>query len=233
MLNTFYTHYPQDNLCLSGGCAYNGLANGKITIETPYKNVYVPPAPSDAGSAIGCALFVYYQSNPTQKRVENSNPFLGPSYGAADFITAIAKLVPKEKVKRFENYHPLIEHVADLINSGAIIGWFQDGSEFGQRALGHRSILANPTIPDIKPKVNRVIKKREGFRPFAPMVTLDDANILQVYLLLHMLMVRLEFRRFVLLLIHIFLHYLRNLKRKVVIQSYLTPHLILEVKQWY
>jgi carbamoyltransferase len=176
MLNNFYTHYPQDNLCLSGGCAYNGLANGKITIETPYKNVYVPPAPSDAGSAIGCALFVYYQSNPTYKRVENSNPFLGPSYGAADFITAIAKLVPKEKVKRFENYNPLIEKVADLINDGAIIGWFQDGSEFGQRALGHRSILANPTIKDIKPKVNRVIKKREGFRPFAPMVTADDAN---------------------------------------------------------
>ena len=176
MLNTFYTHYPQDNLCLSGGCAYNGLANGKITLETPYKNVYVPPAPSDAGSAIGCALFVYYQSNPTQKRVENSNPFLGPSYIAADFISAIAKLVPNDKVKRFENYNPLIEKVAGLINDGAIIGWFQDGSEFGQRALGHRSILANPTIKDIKPKVNRVIKKREGFRPFAPMVTADDAN---------------------------------------------------------
>ena len=176
MLNNFYKHYPQDNLCLSGGCAYNGLANGKITLQTPYKNVYVPPAPSDAGSAIGCALFVYYQSNPTQKRVENSTPFLGPSYVAADFISAIAKLVPKEKVKRFENYNPLIEKVAGLINDGAIIGWFQDGSEFGQRALGHRSILANPTIKDIKPKVNRVIKKREGFRPFAPMVTAEDAN---------------------------------------------------------
>ena len=176
MLNSFYTHYPQDNLCLSGGCAYNGLANGKITLKTPYKNVYVPPAPSDAGSAIGCALFVYYQSNSTQKRIENSNPFLGPSYGAADFISAISNLVPHNKVTRFENYNPLIEKVAGLINDGAIIGWFQDGSEFGQRALGHRSILANPTIKDIKPKVNRVIKKREGFRPFAPMVTADDAN---------------------------------------------------------
>ena len=175
MLNSFYTHYPQDNLCLSGGCAYNGLANGKITLQTPYKNVYVPPAPSDAGSAIGCALYVYYKT-PNYKRVDNSNPFLGPSYGAADFISAIANLVPHDKVKRFENYNPLLERVAGLINDGAIIGWFQDGSEFGQRALGHRSILANPTIKDIKPKVNRVIKKREGFRPFAPMVTADDAN---------------------------------------------------------
>ena len=175
MLNTFYKHYPQDNLCLSGGCAYNGLANGKITLQTPYKNVYVPPAPSDAGSAIGCALYVYYKTSLT-KRVDNSNPFLGPSYVAADFITAIANLVQHNKVKRFDNYNPLIEKVAGLINDGAIIGWFQDGSEFGQRALGHRSILANPTIKDIKPKVNRVIKKREGFRPFAPMVTADDAN---------------------------------------------------------
>ena len=175
MLNSFYTHYPQDNLCLSGGCAYNGLANGKITLQTPYKNVYVPPAPSDAGSAIGCALYVYYKT-PNYKRVDNSSPFLGPSYGAADFISAIANLVPHDKVKRFENYNPLLEKVAGLINDGAIIGWFQDGSEFGQRALGHRSILANPTIKDIKPKVNRVIKKREGFRPFAPMVTADDAN---------------------------------------------------------
>lgn len=175
MLNNFYKHYPQDNLCLSGGCAYNGLANGKITLQTPYKNVYVPPAPSDAGSAIGCALYVYYKSG-NYKRVDNSSPFLGPSYGAADFISAIANLVPHNKVKRFENYNPLIEKVAGLINDGAIIGWFQDGSEFGQRALGHRSILANPTIKDIKPKVNRVIKKREGFRPFAPMVTSDDAN---------------------------------------------------------
>jgi carbamoyltransferase len=175
MLNSFYTHYPQDNLCLSGGCAYNGLANGKITLQTPYKNVYVPPAPSDAGSAIGCALYVYYKT-PNYKRVDNSSPFLGPSYGAADFISAIANLVPHDKVKRFENYNPLLENVAGLINDGAIIGWFQDGSEFGQRALGHRSILANPTIKDIKPKVNRVIKKREGFRPFAPMVTADDAN---------------------------------------------------------
>lgn len=175
MLNTFYKHYPQDNLCLSGGCAYNGLANGKITIETPYKNVYVPPAPSDAGSAIGCALYVHYKT-PNYTRVDNSSPFLGPSYGAADFISAIANLVPNDKVKRFDNYNPLIENVAGLINGGAIIGWFQDGSEFGQRALGHRSILANPTIKDIKPKVNRVIKKREGFRPFAPMVTADDAN---------------------------------------------------------
>ena len=175
MLNTFYKHYPQDNLCLGGGCAYNGLANGKITIETPYKNVFVPPAPSDAGSAIGCALYVYYKSLHYD-RMDNSNPFLGPSYGAADFISAIANLVPNDKVKRFENYNPLIEKVAGLINDGAIIGWFQDGSEFGQRALGHRSILANPTIKDIKAKVNKVIKKREEFRPFAPMVTADDAN---------------------------------------------------------
>lgn len=175
MLNNFHKHYPMDNLCLSGGCAYNGLANGKITLNTPYKNVYVPPAPSDAGSAIGCALYVYHK-DVTKSRVENTNPYLGPSYSQADYRNAIEKLVPMGKWKATTNPIALTKEVARLINDGAIVGWFKGASEFGQRALGHRSILANPTIPDIKPKVNRVIKKREGFRPFAPMVTFDEAN---------------------------------------------------------
>jgi len=175
MLNNFYKHYPMDNLCLSGGCAYNGLANGKITINTPYKNVYVPPAPSDAGSAIGAALYVWMKE-PLNKRVENTNPYLGPAYTHADYLNTIRQYVPIEKVKHMASPIALTKEVAKLINEGAIIGWFKGSSEFGQRALGHRSILANPTIPDIKPKVNRVIKKREGFRPFAPMVTADEAN---------------------------------------------------------
>lgn len=175
MLNNFHSHYPMDNLCLSGGCAYNGLANGKITINTPYKNVYVPPAPSDAGSAIGSALYVWMKQ-PLNKRVENTNPYLGPAYTHADYLNTIRKYVPIEKIKHMASPIALTKEVAKLINEGAIIGWFKGSSEFGQRALGHRSILANPTIPDIKPKVNRVIKKREGFRPFAPMVIADEAN---------------------------------------------------------
>ncbi len=175
MLNNFHKHYPMDNLCLSGGCAYNGLANGKITINTPYKNVYVPPAPSDAGSAIGAALYVWMK-HPLNKRVENTNPYLGPAYTHADYLNTIRQYVPIEKVKHMASPIALTKEVAKLINEGAIIGWFKGSSEFGQRALGHRSILANPTIPDIKPKVNRVIKKREGFRPFAPMVIADEAN---------------------------------------------------------
>ncbi len=175
MLNNFHSHYPMDNLCLSGGCAYNGLANGKITINTPYKNVYVPPAPSDAGSAIGAALYVWMKQ-PLNKRVENTNPYLGPAYTHADYLNTIRQYVPIEKIKHMASPIALTKEVAKLINEGAIIGWFKGSSEFGQRALGHRSILANPTIQDIKPKVNRVIKKREGFRPFAPMVIADEAN---------------------------------------------------------
>ena len=175
MLNNFHSHAPNDNLCLSGGCAYNGLANGKITLNTPYKNVYVPPAPSDAGSAIGCALYEYYK-DATKDRVDNHNPYLGPHYHNADYLNVIHRLVPKDKIKHTANPIALTKEVAQLIHNGAIIGWFKGSSEFGQRALGHRSILANPTIPDIKPKVNRVIKKREGFRPFAPMVTADEAE---------------------------------------------------------
>jgi len=175
ILNNFHKHYPMDNLCLSGGCAYNGLANGKITLNTPYKNVYVPPAPSDAGSAIGAALYVWMKE-PLNKRVENTNPYLGPAYTHADYLNTIREYVPIEKVKHMPTPIALTKEVAKLINGGAIVGWFKGSSEFGQRALGHRSILANPTIPDIKPKVNRVIKKREGFRPFAPMVIADEAN---------------------------------------------------------
>ena len=175
LLNSFQTHSKNENLCLSGGCAYNGLANGKITKYTNYKNVYVPPAPSDAGSAIGAALWSWMK-DINSKKIENTTPFLGPSHSTVDCLNAIVKLVPSDKYKRYTNYYPLTERVAELISDGAIIGWFQDGSEFGQRALGNRSILANPTIPNIKPKVNRVIKKREGFRPFAPMVSFEDAN---------------------------------------------------------
>ena len=176
ILNHFQAHSKNENLCLSGGCAYNGLANGKITKNTKYKNVYVPPAPSDAGSAIGAALWCWMKDILVSK-VENINPFLGPSFNAVDYKNAINSTIRTiGKVERFDNYHPLTEKVAELINNGAIVGWFQDGSEFGQRALGNRSILANPTIPNIKPKVNRVIKKREGFRPFAPMVSFEDAN---------------------------------------------------------
>jgi carbamoyltransferase len=155
------------NLCLGGGCAYNGVANGKIKQFTPFKELWVPPAPSDAGSSVGAVLGYLHQSGKLITRVKE-NPFLGPEYNDEDIISQI----PEEKLKRVSD-KKLYEIVSEHLSNGKIIGWFRGSSEFGARALGHRSILANPFIDGTRDKVNSVIKKREGFRPFAPMVRWD------------------------------------------------------------
>jgi carbamoyltransferase len=183
-LNYAYSKTPYDNLCLSGGCAYNGTANGKILEKTKFKNVYIPPAPSDSGSAIGAALSIYYKyKNVKIRDYNNVSAYLGPKYTDADYELSIfyhhhnnVQKIDRKKVKKYLKESDLIEDVSTYLKEGKIIGWFQGRTEFGARALGNRSILANPCIPDIKPKVNKVIKKREGFRPFAPMVTSQDAD---------------------------------------------------------
>lgn len=147
----FLNEYPGENLCLSGGCAYNGTANGKIKESTSYKNVWIPLAPSDAGSCIGaCTNYL----RDIGKKIE-LDPFLGPEYD----IT-----VPCNKTLD-------LDVVAKALKEGKVVGWYEGRIEFGARALGHRSILANPTLPGMQDRINRLIKKREMFRPFAPMVT--------------------------------------------------------------
>ena len=169
LLDDLYTRKPTHNLCLSGGCAYNGTANGKILEKTNYKKLWIPPAPSDAGSAIGCGLYYYYQKNPTTQRVNNSNPYLGPAYNKETIENTLKEF--KSQVYYIEKqHHDIIPIIAKQIYEGNVVGWFEGRSEFGARALGNRSILANPCDPQMKSRVNRVIKKREGFRPFAPIV---------------------------------------------------------------
>lgn len=161
------------NLCLSGGCAYNGTANGRILELTDYKNLWIPPAPSDAGSAIGCALDYYYSTVSSDNRITNKNPYLGPSYEDGDIKNALKEF--KDQVTFLEKKDDfLIPLIAKQISQGMVIGWFEGRLEFGARALGNRSILANPCDPEMKSKVNRIIKKREGFRPFAPIVRWED-----------------------------------------------------------
>jgi len=168
LLNYVSTLYPTKNICLSGGCAYNGTANGKILEKTRFDNLWIPPAPSDAGSAIGCALEYFYLNNSSLRK-DNSNPYLGPSYRRKD----CADVVEKYKKYVYSEYHTnqsLIKTISKEITDGQIVGWFEGQIEFGARALGNRSILANPRDPQMKSRLNRVIKKREGFRPFAPIV---------------------------------------------------------------
>lgn len=168
LINHAYELSPSRNLCLSGGCAYNGTANGKILKQTSYNNLWIPPAPSDAGSSIGCALHHYYTNNVSLRKI-NTNPYLGPEYSKYEIKSTIdrySKYVYGEYVVNSE----LIKTISKEITDGNIIGWFEGRMEFGARALGNRSILANPRDPQMKSRLNKMIKKREGFRPFAPIV---------------------------------------------------------------
>ena len=176
ILNRINSNWSSENLVLSGGCAYNGTANGKIKKHSNFNNVWIPFAPSDAGSAIGACLYNYHVvlGHPKVKGGDNQSPYLGPEFHTTDFANLIHdELSADTKVDYLEDGE-LVRRVASLIKDGKIIGWFQGRTEFGARALGNRSILANPYIADIKDRVNKVIKKREGFRPFAPSVTHED-----------------------------------------------------------
>ncbi len=159
-----------DTLCLGGGCAYNGVANGKITTHTPFKEVWIPPSPSDAGSSIGAVLGYLHTNRKKIKRI-SKNPFLGPNYTD----THIKKQLPDLKLVRHTD-DELYTIVSTLLGEGKTIGWCRGRIEFGARALGNRSILANPFIPGTRDKINDIIKKREGFRPFAPMVLYNEQS---------------------------------------------------------
>ena len=159
------------NLCLSGGCAYNGTANGKIVGNSLFQHLWIPPAPSDAGSAIGAVTHYLVKERKIKNKI-TKNPFLGPEY----FYNDIQKVVKGMKYKNFTTEKGLLRYVAKKINEGSVVGWFNGHIEFGSRALGNRSILANPTLPNMKDRINKVIKKREGFRPFAPMVIKDKQH---------------------------------------------------------
>ena len=152
-----------ENLCLGGGCAYNGVANSLA--YKYFKSIHIPFAPSDAGSAIGACLDNHC----------NPSPYLGPSYSDVQ-VKRILKQY-KNRVWSFQlSEDKIITKVAELLASQNIVAWFQGKMEFGARALGNRSILASPMRANMREKLNYVIKKREGFRPFAPSVIEEEAN---------------------------------------------------------
>lgn len=163
-----------DNLVLGGGCAYNGTANGKISKKTGFKNVWIPNAPSDAGSSIGACLISYYNSTHPH-RIDNTNPYLGPKY-LSDVVKKELQNYNKKLIYNKLSDDEIISVVADAISNGKVVAWFEGRLEFGARALGHRSILADPTNGEMKSRINRIVKKREGFRPFAPIVKLEDVS---------------------------------------------------------
>jgi carbamoyltransferase len=177
IINRVTNIWECENLVLGGGCAYNGTANGKIKISTSIKNVWVPFAPSDAGSAIGACLYQHHivLGNPKVRGGDNQSPYLGEEWSNPEILKIVLqKRVRGNNIIMYESTELLVKEVAKLINEGNIIGWFQGRTEFGARALGNRSILANPHLPDVRDRINKVVKKREMFRPFAPSVTIED-----------------------------------------------------------
>jgi len=161
------------DLCLGGGVALNGVANARILAESGFERVFVPPAPGDAGCALGAALYAdrIYFKNPD--RDVPDHPFWGPSVDAGEL--AIAAAQDGQAVEEMDDA-PLIERVADDLAAGRIVAWMEGASEFGPRALGHRSLLAAPHSHEMRDRLNRDIKRREEFRPFAPVTPIETAD---------------------------------------------------------
>lgn len=173
-----YKLTQKNNLCYAGGVALNGIANSKLLNDGPFENIYIPPSPGDAGSAIGCALFACYSylKNsfiPYQDSVKNNLIYLGPNYTNDEIFSFLSKY--KIPYKKFEKQE-LLEKTAELISKKKIVGWYQNRSEWGPRALGNRSILADPRFLDMKDIINNKIKHRESFRPFAPSIIEEKLN---------------------------------------------------------
>jgi carbamoyltransferase len=153
------------NVVLSGGCALNSLANGKILSKTNFKDCFIPPVPDDSGVALGAAYYIHHRDYGSVRSEPMKSNYYGPSYTDNEISTCLKKY----KINHRNVENPAKE-AALLIASGKVIGWFQGGVEFGDRALGNRSILADPRDASMKEKVNDTVKYREPFRPFAPSI---------------------------------------------------------------
>ncbi|MEK7149425.1 MAG: carbamoyltransferase C-terminal domain-containing protein [Patescibacteria group bacterium] len=171
ILNNLYKKTKMKNIALAGGCIQNSLANGKIYEKTPFKNVFIPPAAHDAGGAMGSAMYVWNQILEKERNFVMMSPFWGPEYDEKYLEKYLNKA--ELKYERLEN-NDLIKKVAKFLADSKIIGWFQGRTEWGPRALGNRSILANPCNPKMKDILNLKIKKRESFRPFAPSILEEE-----------------------------------------------------------
>jgi carbamoyltransferase len=161
------------DLCLGGGVALNSVANARILAESGFERVFVPSAPGDAGCALGAALYAdrMYLGNPD--RDVPDHPFWGPAVDAQELARAARE--DGQAVEELDE-RALIERIADELAAGRIVGWMDGASEFGPRALGHRSILAAPHSTEMRDRLNRDIKYREEFRPFAPVTPIETAD---------------------------------------------------------
>ena len=165
------------NLCLAGGVALNCVANGKILKEGIYKNIWIQPAAGDAGGAIGAAIAFWYQELKNKRnnigKDQMKGSYLGPSFKDDEIEKSLLSL--NAKFKKY-NENELIEKIANDLAKGKTVGWFQGRMEFGPRALGARSILADPRNEKMQKELNLKVKYRESFRPFAPSILREDLS---------------------------------------------------------
>jgi carbamoyltransferase len=180
ILNQLHRDTGVDYLALAGGCAMNSVANGKILQNTNFSNVYVQPAAGDAGGAIGSALVVWQKLAGTFTKPVMPDAYLGPGYSHDEIESLLQASADQLDTREFRIEHwvesALVQHVAKAIEGGAVIGWFQGRMEWGPRALGNRSILADPRRSDIQDLLNNKIKRRESFRPFAPSILSEQVG---------------------------------------------------------
>ena len=168
-----------DNLCLAGGVALNCVANGRILREGLFDSIWIQPAAGDAGGALGAALGTYYVLSGARRTMPPnggdgmSGSFLGPQFSQAQIQAELEELGAVYEIMTEEE---LIHYTANAISEGAAVGWFQGKMEFGPRALGGRSIIADPRSPETQKTLNLKVKYRESFRPFAPSVLVGDTN---------------------------------------------------------
>jgi carbamoyltransferase len=172
MLRALHARTGQDAVCLAGGVAFNCVANGKIFDETPFKKIFVQPAAGDAGLAVGAAYYVHHQILGQPRSFVMENAYWGPGYSQEQIRSAVAASRLQSAGLEISELHEnvIAQEAAKEIAAGKILGWFQGRAEWGPRALGNRSIVADPRRADMKDILNARIKHREMFRPFAPSV---------------------------------------------------------------
>jgi carbamoyltransferase len=164
-----------DQLCFAGGTGLNCSTNDRLLRETPFRDVFIPPAPSDAGTSLGCALYGLTVLAGAHCDYRWRNDYLGPEPRLADIEAALSN-APDLLVERIDSPAEMCERVADLLCAAKVVALFQGRSEFGPRALGHRSILADPRLDAMRDWINARVKQREWFRPLAPVVLLERAE---------------------------------------------------------
>lgn len=170
-----YAETGADELCFAGGTALNCPANERLLRETPFKRLFIPPAPGDAGTSVGCAMYGLAELAGQRCHFRWTQDYLGPPPAAGAIEAAVANC-PDLRVERIEDADALRARMVSLLCEGKVVALFQGGSEFGPRALGHRSILGDPRGAGMRDGINLMIKRREWFRPLAPVVLLEAAE---------------------------------------------------------